>query len=337
MPVRSAVRPALTAGLVATLLLLVATAPTPALESGTAALPSSATCDLARAAYEDYDAAFVRHWQARTGERLRIDRSTEPGCEALAVAEGSLRKPVALAPVFEIDALRAQSLPPPAWQRDRTHGGVPYRTTVVFLVRDGNPHDIHDWSDLVDRQVKVVSADPASSASGHWNRLGARAYALRASKGDDAAAGDFVDRLFGRQAILESNASAAVNRFVNDSAIDVLVVQEDVAHRLATSSKVRRFEVVAPSVSVLVQPRVAVLDRVTLSPRSRELARAWVEFLYTSEGQAVLARNHLRPLDDRGAFHGLPPLETVMTEASRGMTVVIRSGAHMHTRNRHSV
>lgn len=284
--------------------------------------------DTTRAVYEEYDAAFVRHWRDTAGEELSI-RRPPPGSagEAQAFPEGREREAVALAPVFEIDALRPPSLLPPVWERGPEHGGVPFRSTVVFLVRQGNPKSIRDWDGLLAPGVEVVAPDPAGSAGVPWTCLGAWAYALRRGDGDEARARDFVDRLYGSAAALEPTASDALRRFVADGVGDVLLVREDVAHRVARKNREQGFEIVTPSVSVLVEPQVAAIDRVVLSRRARELARAYVAFLYSPDGQEIAARHFLRPIDAAAAQRlagTLLPLELLTVERMFGERHVAR-------------
>ncbi len=202
---------------------------------------------------------------------------------------------VTLALAYDIDAITDHKLLSPDWQRRLPDNSAPYTSTIVFLVRKGNPKQIKDWPDLVRSDVKIITPNPKTSGGARWNYLAAWGYALRASDGDEAKARDFVARLYRNAPILDSGARGATITFAQRRQGDVLIAWENEAFLAAEELGKDKFEIIAPSVSILAEPPVAVVDAVVDRHGTRRQAEAYLQFLYTPEGQELAAKHFFRP------------------------------------------
>ncbi len=251
--------------------------------------------DPTRELYTEFNTAFAADWKSKTGQDLNIRQSHGgAGAQARAVIDGLAADVVTLALAYDIDAIASTGLIDPAWQTRLPNNSTPYTSTIVFLVRKGNPKGIRDWSDLVEPGVGVVTPNPKTSGGARWNYLAAWGYALRQPGGTAESAREFVRRLFGNVLVLDSGARGATTTFVQRGIGDVLLSWENEAYLAIEESK-GSVEIVVPSVSILAEPPVTVVDRVVDRRNSRALAEAYLEYLYTPEGQRIAARHHYRP------------------------------------------
>ncbi|HWI85820.1 MAG TPA: sulfate ABC transporter substrate-binding protein [Sphingomonas sp.] len=254
--------------------------------------------DPTRELYRDIDAAFAARWKAKTGQVVTIKQSHGgSGAQARAVIDGLQADVVTLALAADIDAIaeRAKALPA-NWQTRLPQNSTPYYSTIVFLVRKGNPKGIHDWGDLIKPGVKVITPNPKTSGGARWNYLAAWGYAQR-STGTVAGARDYLTKLFRNVPVLDSGARGATTTFVQRGQGDVLIAWENEAF-LATNSLGRgQFEIVVPSISILAEPPVAVVDKVVDRKKTRTVAEEYLKFLYTPEGQQIIGKNFYRPRD----------------------------------------
>jgi len=272
--------------------------------------------DPTRELYVDFNAAFARYWQARTGQQLRVDQSHGgSGTQARSVIEGLAADVVTLALAADIDAIAAQGkLLPLNWQSLLPDNSSPYTSTIVFLVRTGNPKGIHDWGDLVRPGVAVITPNPKTSGGARWNYLAAWAWARAQPGGDDASARDFLRRLYRNVPVLDAGARGATTTFVHNGLGDVLIAWENEAQLAVREIGADKLEIVVPSVSILAEPPVAVVDKVALRHGTRELARAYLGYLYSKEGQEIIAQHFYRPRDAEVAARyaaRFPPLKLV--------------------------
>jgi len=272
-----------------------------ALAAPAAAAPKDATLlnvsyDPTRELYQDFNAAFARYWKAKTGQRVTVQQSHGgSGKQARSVADGLEADVVTLALAHDVDSLAAAGLLPANWQTLLPANSTPYTSTIVFLVRKGNPKKIHDWPDLVRPGVQVVTPNPKTSGGARWNYLAAWGYALKASGGSEARARDFVARLYKNVPVLDTGARGSTVTFVERGLGDVLIAWENEAIYALDKLGKGKLEIVAPSVSVLAEPPVAVVAKVARKHGTEALARAYLEYLYSPEGQEIAARNHYRP------------------------------------------
>lgn len=257
--------------------------------------------DPTRELYQEVDRIFAEQWKARTGQTVSVRQSHGgSGSQARAVIDGLAADVVTLALAYDIDAIAKAGLIDAAWQQRLPQSSAPYTSTIVFLVRKGNPKGIRDWPDLIKPGVAVITPNPKTSGGARWNYLAAWGYALQQPGGADEVARSFVTRLFTNVPVLDSGARGATNTFVQRGLGDVLLAWENEAHLAAQESK-DAIEIVVPSVSILAEPPVAVVDRVVDKKGTRALAQAYLEFLYTAEGQELVARHHYRPRDAAAA------------------------------------
>jgi len=272
-----------------------------ALAPPAAAAPKDATLlnvsyDPTRELYQDFNAAFARYWKAKTGQRVTVQQSHGgSGKQARSVADGLEADVVTLALAHDVDSLAAAGLLPANWQTLLPANSTPYTSTIVFLVRKGNPKKIHDWPDLVRPGIQVVTPNPKTSGGARWNYLAAWGYALKASGGSEARARDFVARLYKNVPVLDTGARGSTVTFVERGLGDVLIAWENEAIYALDKLGKGKLEIVAPSVSVLAEPPVAVVAKVARKHGTEALARAYLEYLYSPEGQEIAARNHYRP------------------------------------------
>jgi len=253
--------------------------------------------DPTREFYEDFNAAFAKVWQARTGQRVVIQQSHGGSArQAQAVIAGLEADVVTLALAYDIDAIAQRGkLLPLDWQKRLPHNSSPYTSTVVFLVRKGNPKGIKDWNDLTRPGVSVITPNPKASGGARWNYLAAWGYALRHYGQDQAKARDFVTRLFENVPILESGARGATTTFTQRGIGDVLVTWENEALLALKEAGKGQFEIVVPSVSILAEPPVAWVDKTVNKRGTLAVAQAYLEYLYTLEGQEIAAKHFFRP------------------------------------------
>jgi sulfate/thiosulfate transport system substrate-binding protein len=252
--------------------------------------------DPTRELYQSLNAAFAKHWQERTGERLTVHQSHGgSGKQARAVIDGLEADVVTLALAYDIDAIAQAGLIQSEWQTLLPDNSAPYTSTIVFLVRKGNPKGIEDWDDLVKPDLAVITPHPKASGGARWNYLAAWGYALKQYGNDAAKAQEFVTRLYKNVPILDTGARAATVTFVERGIGDVLIAWENEALLAVTALGKDRFEIVTPSLSILAEPSVALVDKVVDKRGSREVARAYLEFLYSQEGQEIAAKHYYRP------------------------------------------
>ncbi|NRO95636.1 sulfate ABC transporter substrate-binding protein [Paraburkholderia sp. NMBU_R16] len=252
--------------------------------------------DPTRELYQDVDKAFAAQWKTQTGETLSIRQSHGgSGAQARSVLDGLQADVVTLALAYDIQALADRGLVAQDWQKRLPDNASPYTSTIVFLVRSGNPKHIKDWDDLVKPGVSIVTPNPKTSGGARWNYLAAWAYALNRPGGDAAKARAFVTALYRNAGVLDSGARGATTSFVQRGLGDVLIAWENEAFLARKEFGADKFEIVVPSASILAEPPVAVVDRVVERRGTRKLAEAYLRFLYTDEGQRIAARNYYRP------------------------------------------
>jgi len=253
--------------------------------------------DPTRELYEDYNAVFAKYWKAKTGNDVTVNQShAGSGKQARAVIDGLDADVVTLALAYDINAIADKAhLLPSNWQTRLPDNSCPYTSTIVLLVRKGNPKAIHDWDDLVKPGISVITPNPKTSGGARWNFLAAWGYALRKNNGDEARAKDFVTKLYANVPVLDSGARGSTTTFVERGIGDVLIAWENEALMSIKQLGPDKFELVLPSVSVLAEPPVAVVERVAQRHGTTEVANAYLGYLYTPEGQEVVARNFYRP------------------------------------------
>jgi sulfate/thiosulfate transport system substrate-binding protein len=257
--------------------------------------------DPTRELYQELDAAFAKAWRDRTGTTLSVRQSHGgSGSQARSVIDGLQADVVTLALAYDIDAIAKAGLIAADWQDRLPENSAPYTSTIVFVVRKGNPKGIRDWGDLVRSGISVITPNPKTSGGARWNYLAAWGYARRQPGGGDESARQFVARLFANVPVLDSGARGATNTFVQRGMGDVLLAWENEAH-LAQAETGGALEIVVPSISILAEPPVAVVDRVADKRGTRAAAEAYLRFLYTPDGQELAAKHHYRPRDPRVA------------------------------------
>src|SRR6187397_3247160 len=257
----------------------------------------NASYDPTRELYEDINAAFARHWKATTGQVVRISQSHGgSGRQARAVIDGLPADVVTLALAGDIDKIAVEGkMLPLNWEQRLPHNSAPYVSTIVFLVRAGNPKNIHDWGDLVRVDVQVITPNPKTSGGARWNYLAAWAWAERQPGANDASAREFVRKLYKNVPVLDTGARGSLTTFAQRGIGDVAISWENEAHLALRERGGAAFEIVVPSISVLAEPSVAVIDKVVLRRGTRAVAEAYLQFLYSPEGQEIAARNYYRP------------------------------------------
>lgn len=253
--------------------------------------------DPTRELYQELNAAFARHWQAKTGDKVTVQQSHGgSGKQARAVIDGLEADVVTLALAYDIDAIAERSrLLPKDWQARLPHNSAPYTSTIVFLVRKGNPKGIKDWNDLVKPGVGIIPANPKTSGAARWTYLAAWGYALKQNHGDEAKAKEFIAKFYQNVPVFDTGARGATTTFIQRGIGDVLVGWENEAFLALKEQGKGGFELVAPSISILAEPPVAAVDRVTKRHGTADVAKAYLDYLYSDEGQTIAARNHYRP------------------------------------------
>jgi sulfate/thiosulfate transport system substrate-binding protein len=252
--------------------------------------------DPTRELYQDFNAAFAKHWKEKTGQTVIIQQSHGgSGKQARAVIDGLQAGVVTLALAYDVDAIAEAGLIARNWQSRLPNNSSPYTSTIVFLVRQGNPKKILDWDDLIRPGVSVITPNPKTSGGARWNYLAAWGHALRKPGGDEAKARDFVTRLFRNVPILDTGARGSTVTFVERGIGDVLIAWENEAFLAVKELGKGKFEIVTPLQSILAEPPVAVVDKVVARRGTRAVAQAYLEYLYTEAGQEVAARHYYRP------------------------------------------
>ena len=257
--------------------------------------------DPTRELYQAFDAAFTKDWQAKGGKAVQIRQSHGgSGAQARSVIDGLEADVVTLALSADIDAIAQSGLINQAWQKRLPQNSTPYTSTIVFLVRKGNPRGVKDWNDLVKPGIKVITPNPKTSGGARWNYLAAWLYAKQLPGGTDATAKAFVAQLLKNVPVLDSGARGATTTFVQRGIGDVLLSWENEAY-LALQEQPDKVQIVVPSISILAEPPVAVVDKVVDKHGTRALAEAYLQYLYSPEGQEIAAKNHYRPRDPKVA------------------------------------
>ncbi len=258
--------------------------------------------DPTRELYQDYNKAFAKYWQRTTGEAVTVRQSHGgSGKQARSVADGLDADVVTLALAYDIDALVDFKLVAQDWQTRLPDHASPYTSTIVFLLRKGNPKKITDWNDLVKPGISVITPNPKTSGGARWNYLAAWAYALKQPGGNEASAKDFVKTLYGNVKVLDSGARGATNTFAERGIGDVLIAWENEAYLALKELGPDKFEIVTPSLSILAEPPVAVVDKVVDRKGTRKLATAYLEYLYSAEGQDIGGKHYYRPRNPEAA------------------------------------
>jgi sulfate transport system substrate-binding protein len=291
---------------------------------GSAAHAASSTLlnvsyDPTRELYEDYNKAFAAYWKSKTGDTVRVNQSHGgSGKQARAVIDGLEADVVTLALAYDIDALATRGgLIPANWQSRLPDNSTPYTSTIVFLVRKGNPKNIHDWGDLVRPGISVITPSPKTSGGARWNYLAAWAWALKQPGGNDAAAEAFVKKLYGNVPVLDSGARGATVTFVERGIGDVLLAWENEAYLAIKELGPAKFDMVAPSVSIVAEPPVSVVDQNVDQHGTRKVAEEYLKYLYSKQGQEIAAKHFYRPRNAAVAaqyaaqFANIPQLVTI--------------------------
>jgi len=258
--------------------------------------------DPTRELYKDFNAAFGKHWQAKTGQQIAFRQSHGgSGKQARSVADGLEADVVTLALASDLDALAERKLIPEDWQKRFPHNSAPYTSTIVFLVRKGNPKGIKDWGDLAKPGVGVITPNPKTSGGARWNYLAAWAWALKQPGGNEQKARELVAGIFNNVPVLDSGARGSTTTFVERGLGDVLIAWENEAQLAVNEIGKGQFEIVAPSLSILAEPPVAVVDKVVDKRGTRLTAQAYLDYLYSEEGQNIAAKHYYRPRDAKVA------------------------------------
>jgi sulfate transport system substrate-binding protein len=286
-------------------------------------LPAGATellnvsYDPTRELYAEFNAAFARHWQEETGETVTVSQSHGgSGRQARAVIEGLEADVVTLALQSDIDIIAERAkLIAPDWRTRLPNSSSPYTSTIVFLVRKGNPKNIRDWGDLVKGDVQIVTPNPKTSGGARWNYLAAWAWATKEFRSDQQKIRDYVGEIYRRAPVLDTGARGALTSFAQRAIGDVLICWENEAHLAGKEFGADQFDIVTPSLSILAQPPVAVVDANVDKKGTRRVAEAYLNYLYSSEGQTLAAKHFYRPsrpdLVAAGAGPELPKLDLV--------------------------
>jgi sulfate transport system substrate-binding protein len=252
--------------------------------------------DPTRELYQEYDKAFAQYWKTKTGQTVNIKQSHGgSGKQARAVIDGLEADVVTLALAYDIDAIQKKGLIQKDWQKRLASNSSPYTSTIVFLVRKGNPKGIKDWDDLAKPGISVITPNPKTSGGARWNYLAAWGYALKKQGGDENQAKAFVTRILKNVPVLDSGARGATTTFVERGIGDVLITWENDALLAVNKLGKGNFEIVNPSLSILAEPPVAVVDKVVDKRGTRKVAEEYLSYLYSEEGQEIAAKNYYRP------------------------------------------
>jgi sulfate/thiosulfate-binding protein len=259
--------------------------------------------DPTRELYQEYNAAFVKYWEVKTGEKIVINQSHGgSGKQARAVIDGLEADVVTLGLAYDIDQIAEKGrLIPQNWQSRLPNQSSPYTSTIVFLVRKGNPKGIKDWDDMVKPGISVITPNPKTSGGARWNYLAAWGYALKKYGNNESKAKDFVTRLYKNVPVLDSGARGSTTTFVERGIGDVLLAWENEAFLAIKELGPDKVQIVIPSTSILAEPPVSIVDKVVDKHKTRAVAEAYLQYLYSEEGQEVAARNYYRPRLNSGA------------------------------------
>jgi sulfate transport system substrate-binding protein len=256
--------------------------------------------DPTRELYQDFNKAFAAHWKAKTGDDLKNKQSHGgSGKQARAVIDGLAADVVTLALAYDIDEIANRGLIAKDWQKRLPHNSAPYTSTIVFLVRKGNPKAIKDWSDLARPGIAVITPNPKTSGGARWNHIAAWGYALKQPGGNEKTAQEFLTKIYKNVPVLDSGARGSTTTFIERGIGDVLVTWENEALLAIKELGPEKVEIVSPSISILAEPPVAVVDKVVDRRGTRKLAEAYLQFLYTDEGQEIAAQNYYRPINEK--------------------------------------
>ncbi|HTF94542.1 MAG TPA: sulfate ABC transporter substrate-binding protein [Cellvibrio sp.] len=259
--------------------------------------------DPTRELYREFNAAFAKHWKEKTGDNVHVDQSHGgSGAQSRAVIDGLKADVVTLALAGDIDPISSIGhLLPKDWVTKLPNNSAPYTSTIVFLVRKGNPKNIKDWDDLTKKGVEVITPNPKTSGGARWNYLAAWAFAEKKQGKDQAGAKEFVRSLFKNVPVLDTGARGSTTTFVQRGIGDVLITWENEAFLAVNELGEDEVEIVVPSISILAEPSVAVVDENAKANGNAEVAKAYLQYLYTKEGQNIAAKNYYRPRDPQVA------------------------------------
>ena len=279
--------------------------------------------DPTRELYKDYNTVFAKYWKAKTGDDVSISQSHGgSGKQARSVLEGLEADVVTLALAYDVDQLyQKRKLIPENWQSLLPNNSSPYTSTIVLLVRKGNPLHIKDWDDIVKPGVSIVTPNPKTSGGARWNYLAAWSYALKHNNNDEAAAQAFVSRLYKNAAVLDTGARGSTTTFIEREIGDVLIAWENEAYLALKEFGPEKFEIITPSISILAEPPVAVVEDVARKHGTTEVATEYLKYLYSKEAQEVIGKNFYRPTDPEIAAKyakQFKPLELVKIDAFGG-------------------
>lgn len=255
--------------------------------------------DPTRELYADYNAAFAKYWQAKTGDNVTVEQSHGgSGKQARALLDGLDADVATLALGYDIDSLHKEgNLIGKDWQSLLPDNSTPYTSTIVFLVRKGNPKAIKDWPDLAKEGVEVVTPNPKTSGGARWNYLAAWGYALKQPSGNEASAKEFVKKIYDNVKVLDTGARGSTTTFTQRDVGDVLITWENEAYLVLNELGKNDYEIVTPSVSILAEPPVTVVTRYAKQHNTEALAKAYLEYLYSPEGQDIIGKHYFRPRD----------------------------------------
>ncbi|MFP3122440.1 sulfate ABC transporter substrate-binding protein [Ectobacillus funiculus] len=258
--------------------------------------------DPTRELYQEFNKEFAAYWKEKTGQTVTVKQSHGgSGSQARSVIDGLDADVVTLALAYDIDAISQQKLLSEDWQKRLANNSTPYTSTIVFLVRKGNPKGIKDWDDLTKAGVSVITPNPKTSGGARWNYLAAWGYALNKYGNSDEKAQEFVKNIYKNVAVLDSGARGATTTFVEKGIGDVLIAWENEALLSQKELGADKFEIVTPSISILAEPPVAVVDKVVDKKGTRKVAEAYLNYLYTEKGQEIAAKNFYRPRNEKVA------------------------------------
>jgi sulfate/thiosulfate transport system substrate-binding protein len=253
--------------------------------------------DPTRELYVDYNAAFSKYWQAKTGDTVKVNQSHGgSGKQARAIIDGLDADVATLALAYDVDQLYEKGkLIPKDWQKRLPHNSSPYTSTIVFLVRKGNPKNIKDWNDLIKSDVSVITPNPKTGGGARWNYLAAWAYALKQNNNDESKAKEFVGKLYKNVPVLDSGARGSTTTFVERGIGDVLLTWENEAFLAQKELGAGKVDIVVPSLSILAEPTITVVDKYADKHGNRKVAEAYLNYLYSEQGQELAAKNFYRP------------------------------------------
>jgi sulfate transport system substrate-binding protein len=255
--------------------------------------------DPTREFYNAYNPLFIKYWKEKTGQDVKVLQSHGgSGKQARSVIDGLPADVVTLALAYDIDAIAEKSkLLPPDWQNKLPHNSSPYSSAIVFLVRKGNPKHIKDWDDLIRDNIQVITPNPKTSGGARWNYLAAWGYAVKKNNGSEDAAKAYIAQLFKHVPVLDAGARGATTTFIERGIGDVLIAWENEALLATHDVSKDKFEIIIPSISILAEPPVAVVEKNAAKKKTLEVAHSYLEHLYSQEAQELIAKNYCRPSD----------------------------------------